>query len=186
MIRRPPRSTQAKTLFPYTTLFRSGLHHRKAFLFNTQEPLAVSIPLFPLTTFPPCERLFHGTIWQLHTASLVDAVRGHQEGMGPSPGSPASGLEPVRGVCWGSGQARATLGRSMRSQYQSDGQSAGPRGMPSIHQQDGTQSSGDRVPLLPRTQNVLGSTTGPEVRSEERRVGKECLRLCRSRWSPYH
>ena len=25
-----------------------------------------------------------------------------------------------------------------------------------------------------------------ESRSEERRVGKECLRLCRSRWSPYH
>ena len=22
--------------------------------------------------------------------------------------------------------------------------------------------------------------------SEERRVGKECVRLCRSRWSPYH
>ena len=27
---------------------------------------------------------------------------------------------------------------------------------------------------------------GSRVRSEERRVGKECLRLCRSRWSPYH
>ena len=25
-----------------------------------------------------------------------------------------------------------------------------------------------------------------ETRSEERRVGKECVRLCRSRWSPYH
>jgi hypothetical protein len=24
------------------------------------------------------------------------------------------------------------------------------------------------------------------LRSEERRVGKECRRLCRSRWSPYH
>ena len=24
------------------------------------------------------------------------------------------------------------------------------------------------------------------ARSEERRVGKECERLCRSRWSPYH
>ena len=24
------------------------------------------------------------------------------------------------------------------------------------------------------------------VRSEERRVGKECLDTCRSRWSPYH
>jgi glyoxylase I family protein len=27
MIRRPPRSTQPTTLFPYTTLFRSQLHH---------------------------------------------------------------------------------------------------------------------------------------------------------------
>ena len=25
-----------------------------------------------------------------------------------------------------------------------------------------------------------------EWRSEERRVGKECLTQCRSRWSPYH
>ena len=24
------------------------------------------------------------------------------------------------------------------------------------------------------------------MRSEERRVGKECVSLCRSRWSPYH
>ena len=26
----------------------------------------------------------------------------------------------------------------------------------------------------------------PRLRSEERRVGKECRALCRSRWSPYH
>src|SRR3546814_14784146 len=26
----------------------------------------------------------------------------------------------------------------------------------------------------------------PETRSEERRVGKECVSTCRSRWSPYH
>ena len=26
----------------------------------------------------------------------------------------------------------------------------------------------------------------PAGRSEERRVGKECATLCRSRWSPYH
>src|SRR3546814_2209961 len=30
MIRRPPRSTLTDTLFPYTTLFRSALHGRKA------------------------------------------------------------------------------------------------------------------------------------------------------------
>ena len=33
-------------------------------------------------------------------------------------------------------------------------------------------------------QNVHGGVSNG--RSEERRVGKECLRLCRSRWSPYH
>src|SRR3546814_3872549 len=27
---------------------------------------------------------------------------------------------------------------------------------------------------------------GPGIRSEERRVGKECVSTCRSRWSPYH
>src|SRR3546814_4804979 len=26
----------------------------------------------------------------------------------------------------------------------------------------------------------------PDRRSEERRVGKECVSTCRSRWSPYH
>ena len=31
-----------------------------------------------------------------------------------------------------------------------------------------------------------GQRDGERGRSEERRVGKECLRLCRSRWSPYH
>ena len=32
-----------------------------------------------------------------------------------------------------------------------------------------------------------GSVEGCElIRSEERRVGKECTVLCRSRWSPYH
>jgi hypothetical protein len=34
---------------------------------------------------------------------------------------------------------------------------------------------------------VLRRIFGPRRdRSEERRVGKECTRLCRSRWSPYH
>src|SRR3546814_10277808 len=30
------------------------------------------------------------------------------------------------------------------------------------------------------------SGTPPTDRSEERRVGKECVSTCRSRWSPYH
>ena len=38
--------------------------------------------------------------------------------------------------------------------------------------------------LANRDQNELNEIR--RQRSEERRVGKECLRLCRSRWSPYH
>src|SRR3546814_885675 len=30
------------------------------------------------------------------------------------------------------------------------------------------------------------ATTARPARSEERRVGKECVSTCRSRWSPYH
>src|SRR3546814_12228750 len=33
-------------------------------------------------------------------------------------------------------------------------------------------------------QAVVGA--GIQARSEERRVGKECVSTCRSRWSPYH
>src|SRR3546814_11018172 len=31
-----------------------------------------------------------------------------------------------------------------------------------------------------------GNGTAPLSRSEERRVGKECVSTCRSRWAPYH
>ena len=36
--------------------------------------------------------------------------------------------------------------------------------------------------------NILGKDidTDKRLRSEERRVGKECQVRCRSRWSPYH
>src|SRR3546814_14838499 len=44
--------------------------------------------------------------------------------------------------------------------------------------------------------DIIGTSTGfnfssdsgavATIRSEERRVGKECVSTCRSRWSPYH
>ena len=40
--------------------------------------------------------------------------------------------------------------------------------------------------VLKKTGFIRALTNSVIVRSEERRVGKECLRLCRSRWSPYH
>src|SRR3546814_12471532 len=53
------------------------------------------------------------------------------------------------------------------------------------------QSAGtscERGPGDNREQGSAGGHDGPHrgERSEERRVGKECVSTCRSRWSPYH
>src|SRR3546814_7438977 len=51
------------------------------------------------------------------------------------------------------------------------------------------------LPRLPRpspagtgllARRSSNATTACRRRSEERRVGKECVSTCRSRWSPYH
>ena len=42
--------------------------------------------------------------------------------------------------------------------------------------------SGESYPFAGQPFNAVKN----DVRSEERRVGKECSELCRSRWSPYH
>src|SRR3546814_4995573 len=39
---------------------------------------------------------------------------------------------------------------------------------------------------LPRVAAGPSLPDGRPQRSEERRVGKECVSTCRSRWSPYH
>src|SRR3546814_6416863 len=38
----------------------------------------------------------------------------------------------------------------------------------------------------PEEQQAGARILGQLIRSEERRVGKECVSTCRSRWSPYH
>ena len=47
-----------------------------------------------------------------------------------------------------------------------------------------------RDPVLNSFTDVLAERARKRAqaidRSEERRVGKECLSVCRSRWSPYH
>src|SRR3546814_1181993 len=42
------------------------------------------------------------------------------------------------------------------------------------------------VYAVSRVQKVKYAEIVATVRSEERRVGKECVSTCRSRWSPYH
>src|SRR3546814_13147562 len=42
------------------------------------------------------------------------------------------------------------------------------------------------VPWRPALERHLDKQVSGIMRSEERRVGKECVSTCRSRWSPYH
>src|SRR3546814_17924115 len=42
------------------------------------------------------------------------------------------------------------------------------------------------IALESRRDILAESKLGAALRSEERRVGKECVSQCRSRWAPYH
>src|SRR3546814_15386613 len=55
---------------------------------------------------------------------------------------------------------------------------AGRDELVAILDQDGCRDLADAFGLFLRGHD--------DIRSEERRVGKECVSTCRSRWSPYH
>ena len=165
MIRRPPRSTQAKTLFPYTTLFRS------------------------------CSAMPDGISGQQVTATWP------RLGRAPSPFEPLSPLPSLwptpppfsrRDSIWTGSESHCGMGRSLpfsclgsccQASKHTRGNGACDPGL----------SSGlamvfsATLPRPPRNRQSWDQRPGQvSPRSEERRVGKECLRLCRSRWSPYH
>src|SRR5881396_1879659 len=62
------------------------------------------------------------------------------------------------------------------------GRGAGPARRPALffREEWGQTEKGGEHPTGPE------SVTNPNLRSEERRVGKEYFVPCRSRWSPYH
>ena len=183
MIRRPPRSTQAKTLFPYTTLFRSW-----QFLGLFSDRILISDSL----TYP---RSVYG--------ALV-CVPGTTRRAGVAAGHRLAHSEPQRRqACDASG-----VGAKGKEQEKSRGEEVGHNNdtvlrcsslqypkysHPYICKQKAAEFPGGPVVMhLPVSAGDKGSSPGPgrshmpRSRSEERRVGKECLRLCRSRWSPYH
>src|SRR3546814_11534078 len=50
----------------------------------------------------------------------------------------------------------------------------------------GEQVEQDRLQTMVGAGRIAGGRTDAAIRSEERRVGKECVGTGRSRWSPYH
>src|SRR3546814_3541179 len=65
MIRRPPRATRTDTLFPYTTLFRSGTRFSAVLLWTSQSRWSATIESGP-TPLPRSEE---------HTSELQSLMR---------------------------------------------------------------------------------------------------------------
>src|SRR3546814_14321228 len=135
MIRRPPRSTRTDTLFPYTTLFRSGfalLHPRGSDRNEVERDLRV--------------------------AGYTD------------PGAAAAfGMLRLAGAAVAGTMTALTLWLS--------GNWTGSRPLLAVAAA-GFAFVGAKL--------ALRSLANRRMRSEERRVGKECVSTCRSRWSPLH
>ena len=171
MIRRPPRSTQAKTLFPYTTLFRSGFSHD---WFRLQS--RVQSYLLGCVSIN-CKRV-------IQDSRVARLGLGFRAGLGARPWvlvrfrraleRRRGGLRPVSGSFW----------MNFFSTYlERIHDSLSPlRGEEESERDRGREKERERE----RHRERETETETERGRSEERRVGKECLRLCRSRWSPYH
>src|SRR3546814_16810493 len=55
-----------------------------------------------------------------------------------------------------------------------------------LHIEQGRASGREKSKAAPWSDGPEGVSACPPTRSEERRVGKECVSTCRSRGSPYH
>ena len=58
--------------------------------------------------------------------------------------------------------------------------------MSTDHQQYSLHNQSEYIKDYAEKNNMEIAYTYDDARSEERRVGKECVSTCRSRWSPYH
>ena len=184
MIRRPPRSTQAKTLFPYTTLFRSvyrvwatvtgspgedaGIHHHPRQPSVGPGPSPVPAAQSP-SAWPAQHLGHHGRHRHHQNHHHHPSNTGQlQEGC---PGEHGPGKDGEEDQLFTLTQSHAfTLDTLSMLTWDS--------------QTCCWFDFCDLRLLMPRP--CLQPSINTTTRSEERRVGKECLRLCRSRWSPYH
>src|SRR3546814_7596180 len=145
MIRRPPRSTRTDTLFPYTTLFRSGAFD----LVEHDDEIAAATGRF----------------------ELLRLVFGHCEHQGERRRGAVAVLEQLRAgrlERFGRGQLDTRFAQRL-------GQRFALVDLGYDRRRDGAGGAA----------RACGLEIGDD-RSEERRVGKECVSTCRSRWSPYH
>src|SRR3712207_1319359 len=167
MIRRPPRST----LFPYTTLFRSesaGILQDSA---EWTESRAANVPIGQGVS-----------VTTLQMASIYQAIA--NDGVRIEPRIVQSVTGPDGRVT----DAPEPASTRVISQSTADKMAymleavVGPGGTAPLGQIEGFRVAGKTGTAQRANPECNCYEGGGYVRSEERRVGKEC----RSRWSPYH
>src|SRR3546814_7874738 len=165
MIRRPPRSTRTDTLFPYTTLFRSRRRSRgggslRSFILQPRLQLLACNRHVGLAGAGIDERGRVAMAVLLRLAPLPECrsvrMRGQQDVAVQCRNGAEAVLEILQHRCVAVVRAEVEIRGRNRSQAV---------GVDHV----GAATALARLPS-----------------SEERRVGKECVSTCRSRWSPLH
>src|SRR3546814_5489403 len=204
MIRRPPRSTRTDTLFPYTTLFRSRLTADTAVveivvgttlsvaLRNLLVGVGGVIYLFALSPKLALWLILGIPIIILPLMLLGRRVRVYSR-------TSQDRIADIGAI------ATETLGAMKIVQAFGQENREGDRFEAAVR--NGFAAAKRRfrmralltamvIALLFRAMTLImwdavhdvasGQLTGGRLRSEERRVGKECVRTCRYRWGPFY
>src|SRR3546814_2057533 len=171
MIRRPPGSTRSATLFPDPPLVRSS----RATEISDDRPVLVDRFLEDAVGID-VDALCDGT--EVYLGGVME----HIEEAGIHSGDSACALPPI------------TLGRAdlenVRRSTEALAKGIGVKGLLNVQYalKDDILYVLEANPRASRTVPFVSKATAVQQprRSEERRVGNECVSTCRSRWSPYH
>src|SRR3546814_1765967 len=93
-------------------------------------------------------------------------------------------LVPLAVACTQS-PADAQSGSKVRSMSQSE-RAQGAQAHPQLMEEFGGAYNAPQAAYVTQLGRKIAVQSGLSNRSEERRVGKECVSTCRSRWSPDH
>src|SRR3546814_1445603 len=84
------------------------------------------------------------------------------------------------------GKAAGKREQEKFSKYKEIAKAAGMSFRPLVHEAHGRVGISAHRVLKICVEKIALLRRQPVARSEERRVGKECVSTCRYRWSPYH
>src|SRR3546814_679895 len=197
MIRRPPRATRTDTLFPYTTLFRSAEYATKGVKLvkiNVDENAFIAAQ-FRVQSIPTVYAIFQGQ-------PVADLTQARTEGqfkqmfdqllaqlpIESEDKAQAQEIAPLIAMgeevlAQGDAERALTIFRQIGdiAPDNAEALSGQIRALVAMGETEQAQAVLDIVP-----EDIAKEQPIERARSEERRVGKECVSTCRSRWSPDH